>query len=99
MWEYYKQQKSFSEVIKSQRENPSVQINMLEELGFVEARPSSKKGKVDIDEDLLIVVSQLLGSVSKYFSKGIGEEDSVSTDGFKRYLVAKRAVNDAALKI
>ncbi|MGE7942229.1 DEAD/DEAH box helicase family protein [Lysinibacillus xylanilyticus] len=94
LWEYYKQQKSFSEVIKSQRESMSVQINMLEEMGFVEARSSSRKSKIDIDEDILVVVPQQLGSVTKYSSKGIGNEDSFSTDGFDRYLVAKKATND-----
>nr|WP_241747191.1 helicase-related protein [Lysinibacillus sphaericus] len=94
LWEYYKQQKSFSEVIKSQRESMSVQINMLEEMGFVEARSSSRKSKIDIDEDILVVVPQQLGSVTKYSSKGIGNEDSFSTDGFDRYLAAKKATND-----
>ncbi len=72
----------------------SVQINMLEEMGFVESRSSSRKSKIDIDEDILVVVPQQLGSVTKYSSKGIGNEDSFSTDGFDRYLAAKKATND-----
>lgn len=76
LWDYYKQQKYFSEVIKSQRENLSEQINMLEELGFVESRPGKKKPRVAIEDDVLVVVPQQLGSVTKYSSKGIGNEDS-----------------------
>ncbi len=95
LWEYYKQQKTFSEVIKLQRENLSEQINMLEELGFVESRTSKKKLKDKVEEDILVVVPQHLGSVTKYYSKGIGDEDSFSPDGFDRYLAAKKAANDA----
>ncbi|WP_400243207.1 DEAD/DEAH box helicase [Niallia sp. JL1B1071] len=97
LWDYYKQQKSFSEVIKSQRESLSEQINMLEELGFVESRPGKKKPKVDIEEDVLVIAPQQLGSVTKYSSKGIGNEDSFSPDGFDRYLAAKKAANDAVV--
>lgn len=95
LWEYYKQQKTFSEIIKSQRENLSEQINMLEELGFLESRPSRKKPKDEVEEDILVVVPQQLGSVTKYYSKGIGDEDSFSTNGFDRYIAAKKAANDA----
>lgn len=95
LWEYYKQQKTFSEIIKLQRENLSEQINMLEELGFVESRPSRKKLKDEVEEDILVVVPQQLGSVTKYYSKGIGDEDSFSPNGFDRYLAAKKAANDA----
>ncbi|MFF5995181.1 DEAD/DEAH box helicase family protein [Lysinibacillus sp. KU-BSD001] len=95
LWEYYKQQKTFSEVIKSQRENISEQLNLLEELGFVESRPSKKKSKPQVEEDVLVIVPQQLGSVTKYSSKGIGNEDSFSPDGFDRYLAAKKATNDA----
>lgn len=95
LWEYYKQQKTFSEIIKLQRENLSEQINILEELGFVESRPSRKKLKDEVEEDILVVVPQQLGSVTKYYSKGIGDEDSFSPNGFDRYLAAKKAANDA----
>lgn len=95
LWEYYKQQKTFSEVIKLQRENLSEQINMLEELGFVESRTSKKKPRIAIEEEVLVVVPQQLGSVTKYSSKGIGNEDSFSPDGFDRYLAAKKATNNA----
>ncbi|MFY3790787.1 hypothetical protein ACOQFO_03610 [Ureibacillus sp. MALMAid1270] len=64
---------------------------MLEELGFVEARPSTKKTKNIIEDDILVLVPQQLGSVSKYSSKGIGDEDSFSSDGFERYLAAKKS--------
>lgn len=95
LWDYYKQQKTFSEIIKLQRENISEQLNFFEELGFVESRPGKKKSKDSIDEEILILVPQQLGSVTKYASKGIGEEDSFSPDGFDRYLAAKKATNDA----
>lgn len=95
LWEYYKQQKTFSEVIKLQRENVSEQLNMLEELGFVESRPGKKKSQLPFEEDVLVLVPQQLGSVTKYSSKGIGNEDSFSPDGFDRYLAAKKATNDA----
>lgn len=68
---------------------------MLEELGFVESRPSRKKFKDEVEEDILVVVPQQLGSVTKYYSKGIGDEDSFSPNGFDRYLAAKKAANDA----
>ncbi|HAU33155.1 MAG TPA: hypothetical protein DCW76_02095 [Lysinibacillus sp.] len=102
LWDYYKSQESFGEMLKRQKENIYTQISWdFGELGFVESTSSGQKPS-DIKEEIFEDEIKIL-AVNNYSSTGIGEADSFTKNGFDEYREAKESVfeqlqNDIAQK-
>lgn len=92
LWEYYKDQETYGEKLKKQKEDLSEQLSFeFDELGFVE-KPTTKKNNQHDSEDEFdqIYVNNVL-NVSLYSSKGLGKEDAFTDSGINDY---KSFLND-----
>ncbi|PEA55202.1 hypothetical protein CON64_07330 [Bacillus pseudomycoides] len=84
LWRYYKTQEEYGETLKKQVEEISQQMAFtFDELGFVEKEPVFEKiHSADLDPNIGLVS---IGSVSAYSSKGLGEQDSFTLNGYEQF--------------
>lgn len=94
LWEYYKKQENYAEILKNQEEFISEQLSFdFDELGYVEKKPSFSKEK--FEDDFAPVMTVRVGKISKYSSHGLGKEEGFTNDGYSDY---KNALNELNMK-
>lgn len=93
LWEYYKEQETFGQIIKRQRESISEQLTFtFDELGFVEKKPSRTAVPSPEDDDWSTSIVPNALNVSSYSSQGLGNEDAFTQGGMDSYKLAYQQV-------
>ena len=91
LWEYYKNQKKYSAMIKQRKEEMDAQLSFdFSELGFVESQPSGNISNPDAKEiDLANVTVEKTFAVGEYISDGIRPRSAFSSKGLERYTLLR----------
>lgn len=88
LWEYYKDQELYGEVIKKQLKDITEQLSFsFEELGLVEKKPIINRNRKGINESE-DYGSVNIGTISSYKSVGLGRQDGFTEDAYQKYLTA-----------
>jgi superfamily II DNA or RNA helicase len=99
LWDYYKEQETFGQIIKRQREDITEQLSLeFDEIGYVEKIPSGTKSSGTEEEDFSSISVSNVFSVSDYASHGLGKEDAFTNDGIQAYQAAQQQIIDTQQK-
>lgn len=87
LWEYYKNQKDYSAILKQRKEEINAQLSFdFEELGFVESMPTGKiNGAENEEQELGEINIERTFAVGQYQSEGVQQLDAFSNEGLQRY--------------
>lgn len=86
LWEYYKNQKNYSTILKKRKEEINSQLSFdFEELGFVESPPTGMRNNGNAEPDLGDITVENTFAIGQYQSDGVRQLDAFSDEGLQRY--------------